>query len=352
MKNKKWIFLLVLLNISYSFADGTYFIPGSGEKDKNQSGELEDDENSKLYFIPNTVKEKMMELDEQQILWAIPQQNTTKMDESLQDKDLKTDDHFIMESQKGSEYQAVETKRKSTINFDQLPQGSPEIPKDKYIESDGVARMSQYRNKGQTAFTFTLFYDSNTYTDARGVYDKTFTGDGTEWYNNFWAIFSSEFYIFKSFFNFALGGNLGGSYKSGYGVFTTNDEQSDTKFSLITVPLDFSIIFEFNLWNWVRVEAFGGPSVMALIQNRNDREKDENDKVMGQVSFGYFAGARFKLSLGMIFPETNKPMFETNDVTNYFVNFDVRYQSYSNFKQDDIEVSGISAGLGLSFEFL
>ena len=353
MKNKKWIFLLVLINISNSFADGTYFIPGSIQYGKDLISDYKKGEQSELYYIPDALKQKMMELDEQQILWALPQQNTGKLPDSLNKKEIRSDNFFILDNKVDSTYQESKHKQKLSVQFDQIPMGSPDAPSsDKYVESDVFARLKKARNEGTTAFTLTFFYDGNTYTDARGIYDKTFNGDGAEWYNNVWAVLSSEFYLFKSWFNFALGGNLGVSYKSGYGLFAANQTKSETKFSLVSIPIDFSIIVEFNLWDLVRLEAFGGPSFMGLIQNRNDREKDENDKTMGQVSFGYFAGARFKLSLGMIFPGTNKAMFESNDVTNYFITFDARYQSYSKFKQDDIEVSGISGGIGLSFEFL
>jgi hypothetical protein len=351
MKNKKWIFLLLIINISTSFADGTYFIPGSLEYSKEFSEKSEGE--SKAYFIPDAVKQKMMELDEQQILWAFPQDDTSKMADSLNKQGIDPEDHFIMEPQKSdAKYLMPKNERKSSAEFDQHPQGSNELPKDKYVESDVFARLKDHRNKGESAFALTLFYDNNTYTDARGVYDKTFNGEGAEWYNNVFALLTSEFYILKSWFNFALGGNLGASYKAGYGVFAADGTTSDTRFTLLSIPLDASVILEFNLWDWVRVEASGGPSVLGLIQNRDDREDDEGDKIMGQVSLGYFAMARFKLSLGMIFPKTNKPMFDDNDVTNYFINFDVRYQDYRRFKQDDVEVSGISAGLGLTFEFM
>jgi len=354
MKNKKWIFLFLIILTQNLFADGTYFLPGSGTGvySKELAGEIPKDEKNKVYFIPDALKQKMMELDEQQILWAIPQKNTVKMPDSLNKKEIGTDNHFIMESQKGTYYQEVETKRKSSYHFDQIPQGTSELPTNKYIESDVFARLKENRNKGESAITFTILYDGNTYSDSRGVFDRTFGGDGAEWYNSVWAVLSSEFYLFKDPFNFAIGGNLGAGYKSGYGVFAENQKKSDTKFNLLTVPLDFSVIVELNLWNWVRFEAFAGPSVMFLIQNRDDRESDEDDKTIGQLSYGYFGGGRFKLSLGQIFPETNKAMYETNDVTNYFVTFDVRYQSYGNFKQDDIEISGVSAGVGLAFEFL
>ncbi|RLA64684.1 MAG: hypothetical protein DRQ88_07205 [Epsilonproteobacteria bacterium] len=354
MKNKKWIFLLVLFNISNSFADGSYFLPGSsgGEYSENLTGELSKDDKSKIFFIPDALKEEMMKLDEEEILWAVPPTGTRKIADSYDAKDIVTDDYFIIESQKGAYYKELEKKKRSSYHFDQIPQGSPDAQTDKYIESDIYERLNENKNKGTAAFTFTILYDGNTYTDGSGIYDKTFNGDGAEWYNSFWAILSGEFYLFKSFINFAVGGNIGASYKAGYGVFAGNENKSETEFTLVTVPLDLAAIVEFNFGDLIKVEAYGGPSVMGLLQNRNDREGDEGDKSIGQVSWGYYGGARLKLSLGRMFPETNKTMFNSDEVTNYFLTFDARYQYYSNFKQDDIEVSGISGGLGLAFEFL
>lgn len=358
MKNKKWIFLLVLFNISNSYADGTYFLPGSsgGEYSKDLTDPMPEGEKGKVFYIPDHLTEEMMEADAQQLLWAVPQSGTQvlskPLSKTLEDDDVTTDNHFIMESQKGAYHKELKKKKKSSTQFDQIPQGSGEAQTDKYIESDIFERLNEYRNKGTAAFTLTFFYDGNTYTDGTGIYEETFKGDGAEWYNNVWAVLSSEFYLIKSFFNFALGGNLGAGYKAGNGVFAENGNKSETRFSLVPVVVDASVIFEFNFWNWVRVEAYGGPSIMGLIQGRDDRESDENDKTIGQISWGYFGGARFKLSLGEIFPKSNKSMFQSNDVTNYFVTFDIRYQYYSNFKQDNVQVSGTSGGLGLAFEFL
>jgi hypothetical protein len=91
---------------------------------------------------------------------------------------------------------------------------------------------------------------------------------------------------------------------------------------------------------------------MVLLQNRSDRDSGESGKDLYQISPGYFVGGRFKINWGQIFKGAALALFNSSDVTNFFLNFDVRYESYNRFSDEYVKVDGISYGLGLSFEFL
>jgi len=184
-----------------------------------------------------------------------------------------------------------------------------------------------------------------------GVFQKTFDTGNDDSKNAGLLLLSFDRYFKKGDVNWAWGFNLGASYKSGKGIFLTSQVSSETQFILWLIPIDFAIIAEIPAGESFTFSFFGGPSIMGLMQHRSDREQGEAGKRRRQVSWGYIGGAKIKYSLGNLFSRNSFTLLSQMDISDFFLNFESRYQNYGNF-QDDITISGVSFGLGLSFEFL
>jgi hypothetical protein len=335
MRSNGYIVFFFMLISWGVYAQENYFIPGEGQVDEAYTEDSESEQGD--YFIPNTLKGQVGDENLEESTWFLLGEGDSKLPQELESEEISEESNFLMTGTSKQEYSELKGKKLGTTLDHEEP----------------YERLRGLRNDRETAYTLTILYDGTDYEDSRGVYDRSFGGDDAKWYNSVWAILSSEFYLIKApIFSFALGANLGAGYKSGYGKFVGREENSQTKFTLLTLPLDLSLVAELNFSHLVKVQLFGGPSAMFLVQSRDDREGSEEDKTIGQASLGYFAGTRLKMSLGKLFPASNQSMFLSNDVTNYFMTFDIRYQSYTNFKQEDIKLSGFSAGIGFAFEFL
>jgi hypothetical protein len=202
---------------------------------------------------------------------------------------------------------------------------------------------------GESAFSFSYFRNDFSYRDPSNIYEKTFrqsTGsiDGGS------LLFSLDKYLWRGFADLYWQTNLGFGFNSGKGYFVTGEE-SDTRMSLWTLPLDLGLGIGLPLGRFARLTASGGPSAMGLYQSRSDRNSGEEDKYRRQIGTGYYANAKLQLSLSNAFIGSFFEFFRTYRVTNAFLNFEARTQSYANF-QDDIEIDGTSLGLGFSFDFI
>jgi len=90
---------------------------------------------------------------------------------------------------------------------------------------------------------------------------------------------------------------------------------------------------------------------MGLAQSRNDKNNGDPDQHKRQVSYGYFGHAKAQISLSALFHGLAFEGFSQYQMTNMYLNFEARHQSYSNF-QDDITIKGTSFGIGFTFEYL
>lgn len=219
-----------------------------------------------------------------------------------------------------------------------------------YIELDKLKIAKDFRRAGTAGFNITFVKNDFDYTSDNDVINRT-VGTGYKSVKGGTILFRNDQYIFKTDYlnaHWSIGAGVG--YNSGRGIFI-DGTRSDTTFKLWEVPIDAGLGLEIPLYSWFKIAGTGGPSVMGLMQNRSDIQRGEKGKRKIQVSPGYFANAQFKINLTGFSDDMAYELFSSSDITNLFLNLEIRHQKYASF-QDAIEISGTSFGLGFTFEYL
>lgn len=227
--------------------------------------------------------------------------------------------------------------------------GDSSIPKDRLIEADDRSLFKEVGRKQKTTFSFYYVRDDFDVEDNRGVFDRTYN-DSPGAVRGGTLMLSWERTFLNSWINLAWGGNVGVGLSQGKGVFV-DGQQSNTEFSLWTIPVELGITLELPVATWFDLSAEAGPAVVGLYQVRSDFEDGAAGKRRRQVGTGYYAEARFKLSLSNMFRRTAFDLFSEYGVTNATLDVIARMQDYGNF-QDDITISGQSLGIGFTFDYL
>ncbi|WP_127717692.1 hypothetical protein [Halobacteriovorax sp. HLS] len=204
-------------------------------------------------------------------------------------------------------------------------------------------------NKSKFSFAVDFYMNNFDYSDSRGIYDSTFKSNSGATGGS--LNLSSDFYISKGAVNFGVGVGGGLGYATGKGIFSANGTVSDMNFNLYSIPVDFRFLMEIPLGRAVKFTTAAGPSAMVLRQNRSDRDAKEEGKTTTQVGYGYFGEAKLKLNLSYMMPDKGFEYYKFHEVNFMSVDLMMRTQNYSGFA-DNIEISGISYGIGVTFEFL
>jgi hypothetical protein len=226
--------------------------------------------------------------------------------------------------------------------------------KDQILKYKNDEIFKKIYSKGQSSFSFTYIQDSFDVKDAANVFERSFNAEtGTTRGGTLHLFFDN--YITRSFISPFWGGGFGVGYSQGKGVFSqSTDIESNVRFQLFTVPLDFRLGMDIGRGEYFKLSVAGGPSVVGLLQTRSDKERDErgeNGRYRRQVGYGFFGHAKAQVSLSTIASDMAFDTYTQYDMTNMYLNLEARFQSYENF-QDDISISGLSFGIGLSFEYL
>ena len=212
-----------------------------------------------------------------------------------------------------------------------------------------------YRFQSEGTKSFSVFFIQDTYdvSDSAGVYQRTFGNDVSQAMRGGTLHVSMErFWVHSSVF-IGWGANFGVGLAQGKGSFTSGGvsaEQSSTKFSLWTLPLDLGLVFEVPIGNWFKIGISGGPSAMGLYQHRDDKENGEGGKHLRQVSMGYYGRANLKISLSHMMPKQAINNMKAYNMTKMYLTLEARMQEFADF-QDDLSISGNSFGLGFAFEY-
>jgi hypothetical protein len=206
------------------------------------------------------------------------------------------------------------------------------------------------RNAAHWNFSFSYLKDSFSYKDPNDIYQKTFK-ESTGSVQAGYLMFSSDYFLTRKLIDTTIGLNAGFGYQKGKGYFINSYNESDTVFQLWTIPIDLSAGVEIPFSGFLKASASAGPSIMGLLQTRNDREKGESYKRRRQISAGYFLEGKFQISLTDFFPKYGYSLFKDYDITKAFFDIQARVQNYNKF-QDELEISGTSLGLGFTFEYL
>ncbi len=341
--NRNKILILLFLAFPCFAQEETYFLPGRG-----QSFEMENSKDERAtYFIPNKTPEEQMTSDEESILYFLP---GSGKDSPMTDKDYNKDETFIAKPNP-SEIPEFSVGNLEDEKVGQLPAGSAGNQKSEFDNMDNMEKLNKLRDKANNLISLSILYDNFNYGGQSGVYDQLFEGSNSSVINNMFFQLAYDITFIRKYILLSGGLNLGASFKSGNGTFS-DGQKSDTTISLWAIPLDLSLTLQIPLGSLFRLEAEAGPSLMTLLQNRDDRNQGESGKDLYQLSPGYFVGGKFKINWGNIWKSSALALFNTTDVTNFFLSFDVRYETYNKFSDEYVKVDGISYGLGLSFEFL
>ncbi len=280
---------------------------------------------------------------------------------------------FIPEDAPALDINKADAKEKSiAIPF---PETNPELEKPatyrEELHSTGVQVLGQEKNQkdyldfstkdllnkmkyqGENALSLSFFYNSYEYQnrDGTGAFERTYQSEKSSDFP-FFIRASMHHYFVKGAFHLGAGLGLAAGRNSGYGFFKSTGQRSDARFTLWTVPLDLSLLLEFPLAGWAKLGIAGGPSVVGIQEKRSDFASSNKKSSLHQMSYGYFASAHLAFSLHKLAPKASYKFYSDYEITNYFFTLDVRAQSYENFKSKDIKINGISAGIGLIFEYL
>jgi hypothetical protein len=248
-----------------------------------------------------------------------------------------------------------EANRKLTWKQKLLGSGVTEPFKYENNESELVIKnnniYNKIYNKGESGFGFAYIQDGYTIKDSEGVFQRTYersTGSvrgGT-------IHFEFDQSLYKGFIDFSYGLGVGVGFSKGKGSFRSNQgQESDTTFSLFTLPLDLRLVFDIIETRFFKVSLAGGPSAMGLYQSRNDLDEGEEGKRVRQYSFGYFGQAKLKISMASFDRNIIISNFLSRNVTNMYLDLEARVQNYEKF-QDNLSITGSSFGIGFSFDYL
>lgn len=220
-----------------------------------------------------------------------------------------------------------------------------------YLEIDKVKMTKDFRKAASGNMNLTFIKNDFDYQSTDDIINRTI-GDGTKSIKGGALHIRNDLYLVKrDLMNLYWSVGSGVSYSQGRGIFKANGQRSDTIFKLWEVPLEVGLGGEVAIANWFKIAGTAGPSALAILQNRSDYQRGEKGKRKYQFSPGYFANAQFKVNLSGFSDETAYELFTSSEITNLYMNLEIRHQSYENF-QDPISVSGTSFGVGFTFEYL
>lgn len=239
-----------------------------------------------------------------------------------------------------------------TSEFKDIPFQMPgALNTSEYKELDVKAHAREFYNLGDQTVNLAYYKNGFDYTSPNDVINRTIS-NGFQHGRFGPLLIRNDQYVFKTLVLngfYAIGAGV--TFSRGKGVFSDDNSESSTTFKLWEIPADLGLGIEIPLGPWAKIQGVGGMSGVALYQSRDDYAEGENGKRRLQVGYGPFAEGSLRFNLSRIFPETAYDYFTSSELTNLTINASMRYQNYSNFKED-ITISGTSVGLGFGFEFL
>lgn len=268
-------------------------------------------------------------------------------------------DTKLTEDEKGKSYSlpgSSERTDKDLTEKEKILSTGNDIPfkfekEENLIEFKNKEIFNQINNRGDSAFSFAYIKDDYDVTDSQNVFQNSFeNASGSK--RGGAVHLSFDNYIKRGFLNAYYGFGFGVGFWEGKGRFASSSTQeSNVILKLYYAPVDFRLGIELTPSKYFKLGLSGGPSVMGLFQSRSDKNQNEEDKYRRQVSYGYFGSAKLQISMSGMSKGLAFKTFSQSDLTNMFLNFEARMQSYENF-QDDVSITGASFGLGVSFEYL
>ena len=269
---------------------------------------------------------------------------------------VKRKDEMLFKKRKESPYfsedkKSIVEQQKESFSLIQSELPGKYEDSQKYKEHNNLDIIASVADLAKSAFSLSYFKDNYDYTGARSFLFEDIYERSTGSQRLGLLLFSQKQYVIRSIFPVAVGWNVGIGYNKGRGRFTVGGNESDAVFTLWTIPVDFAVSMEFPLRQWIKITGSGGPSIMGLYQTRSDFSSEDTKKHRRQLGVGFFLASKLQFNISKFFPSRGIETLADNQVSSLFVNLEARMQNYRRF-QDSFAITGISFGLGFSFEFL
>ncbi|OIQ16687.1 MAG: hypothetical protein BM556_13565 [Bacteriovorax sp. MedPE-SWde] len=221
-----------------------------------------------------------------------------------------------------------------------------------YLEFKNNTIVKDLYKVSDTSWGFSYFYDTYDYKDRNSIYTRTFESDSADSVQAGYLMMNYRYNMYRGPLDLFFQLNAGLSYSTGKGIFSDDGSQSKANFNLWLLPLEFTFGTKVHVGRYVGLSVSGGPAVAGLIQNRSDRDEDEDGKNLRQVGYGYSAEGSLDFSLSQIFPSYGIYLKNNSEVSDMTFSIIAKTMSLSNFNNEDIEITGTSIGLGFKFEVL
>ena len=246
-------------------------------------------------------------------------------------------------------------KEKLNVNGNTLP-GEFSTSKS-YREYKNKEILDEIRDKSKDRLTLLIIHDTFDYKNNTKSFERIYRDSKRK---DIYGIFqiAYDYYYSKGFLNTLYGFGVGWGYSGGKGVFTNEDLDDPNsytrkvRFSFHTIPLDLRMGVEFNLGRYFSLGAFGGPSVLGIIEYRSDREYGDKEKNKRQASIGYFSNVNLRVFMSSLIKRLGLKLYRQNVVNRFSINLEMRNHSYSQFKDKKMVIQGTSFGIGFTYDFM
>jgi hypothetical protein len=244
---------------------------------------------------------------------------------------------------------------KAKIDQYSLPQDSKEFTASFEIVKPKKL-LSGLRQMGTSRLSLSYIKDDFDYQDRAQIFQRSFrNSDGLAKARNYGQLYVGGDYFFNknSWFRPFWGIGLGIGFNQGKGRFVGRSGVSDgSTISLWTLPLEISAGGDITLGRWLGLNIGGGVGALGLYQSRSDLGQGEDGKRRRQVGFGYHGSGSLKISMSELWPQQSLRLYESDNLTQYYLHLGIKLVNYSQFKNKDIKITGTSFFLGFNFEYL
>ncbi|MFT6069389.1 MAG: hypothetical protein ACJAT2_003705 [Bacteriovoracaceae bacterium] len=327
MKTRVSLFFLFFFFSLNSYSDISVPLPGVPLKNPNI---VEDLKVRKAPFVPESIEESSLPKTDKKSIYVTDQEYSQDLG-----KDITT----------------AEMLRSYGVTIPHSMEGGTS-----YERMSNRDLLKTFNNEGTRGFSFYYIRDEYDFFDSSGIYDRTFGKTASRSVQGGSLHFSLERYWSHKSIWIGWSMNFGVGLAQGKGSFTNSAgtvvEKSETTFSLWTLPVDLGLLVEIPLGSWLKIGLSGGPSLMGLYQHRNDKDNGESGKRVRQVSYGYFGKANLKISLSHLSPKLAVRNLKSYQMTKTYLTLEARIQSFENFQDEDVSITGSSFGIGFAFEYL
>ncbi len=273
-----------------------------------------------------------------------------ELEDNVSKKELSEDPYIYDEnSYKEDPLKAKITTKDQLLQFGQEITSRREEP-EQYIEASNREIFRQASNQGRRSFGISYLKDMSSYSGKNNAFNDTYS-DNDEVVRVGLLSLSFKKFIKKGGVNFAYRINGSVGLNQAPALFASKSTRSDKNISLWVLPVDLAFDMEMALGEKFKLELQGGPSICGVFQNRHDKGEGEDQKRLGQVGFGFVAGVGLKTNLMQFKRTSSIDLLSSLSASDYYFDISARYHSYAAFLED-ISVSGIAIGAGISYDFL